>query len=458
MSGSDTILFPLSSIDQAGVETSASVFGYVLAEAIDTEALRLAAFRVIEKWRLLAGTVEWANKTYNIRVPLGPISHDRLRFTTSSATVPLGITYPTLADDSAAVLNRPPLTCFRHKDTPNSLSGHAKNAHPIISIHVSVFVDFTCVGISCSHGVLDGTGQGMFVRFLDDELHGRPWSPPSFSPANLMQKVIEDLNTGNPLFAEEPAMLANLKREFPPLGAGSLAAFAGKVGYEYFWHKAEDRGIFLGRNVVEKIVADAKRQNASHGRMSISTADILIAWVVKTIYEEEELYEKQQVALVSALSIRSTLAKVDKGIESWPHNAVTPCCSALTTQAAIKNGHVADLAYLHREAVDGVRTVPYMQSWIRHISTQGRPSVPARRRGVDVWTFTNQVLARPTEIDFGVPIAGFFYFFCPLQIDHTTVVNKLNGGYMLNAMLRAKRWEAIERAVQRLQVEHAEKA
>lgn len=108
-----------------------------------------------------------------------------------------------------------------------------------------------------------------------------------------------------------------------------------------------------------------------------------------------------------------------------PHNGVTPCCSALTTQAAVKTGRIADLARLHRQAIAGVRTLPYMQSWIRHITAQGRPSVPARRRGVDVWTFSNQVLANPTAISFEAPIAAFFYFMCPLAIDHTTVVNKV---------------------------------
>ena len=60
-----------------------------------------------------------------------------------------------------------------------------------------------------------------------------------------------------------------------------------------------------------------------------------------------------------------------------------------------------------------------------HINSQGRPSVTSRRRGVDVWTFTNQVMARPAEISFGVPTAAFFYIFCPINTDRTTVINKV---------------------------------
>lgn len=185
----DNVLVPLSSIDQAGVESSASVFSYVVAGPIDVEALRAAALRVVDKWRLLAGTVEWANKTYNIRVPLGTISDDRLRFTTMSPGTPLGIVFPELSDSSAVTVERPPTTLFRHKDTPNSLSAHAKSAHPIVSIHVVSYTDYTCgclcrlafvvidefregIGLNVCHGIMDATGQSMIVRFIDAELHG----------------------------------------------------------------------------------------------------------------------------------------------------------------------------------------------------------------------------------------------------------------------------------------------
>ncbi|EJD42120.1 hypothetical protein AURDEDRAFT_115134 [Auricularia subglabra TFB-10046 SS5] len=449
---SSTILVPLSSVDQAGVETSASVFAYVVLGTIDVDGLRQAALRVVDKWRLLAGTVEYSNKNYNIRVPLGPLPEGRVYFTTATSAAPLGIVFPELGHNSSVLLERPPLSCFRHKNTPNSLSGHAKPPHPIVSIHVSTYSDYTCIGISCPHGALDGTGQAMVVHAIDAELHGRAWTPPAFGPTNLMQKILDQLNTGEALYKEEPPALANLKREFPALGAGSLAAFAGKVGYEYLWHKAEDRGIFLGKNVVEKIVAQAKQDAKEAGNGAfISTSDVLVAWVIKSIYDSEPLDEKQKVALVSALSFRSVLAKIDPTIETYPHNVVTPCVSELTSQSAIKKGRFADLALHHRKAVEGVRNLPYIQSWARHINSQGRPSIPSRRRGLDVWTFTNQVLARPTDISFGVPTSAFFYFFCPLQIEHTTVINKLNDGYVLNLMCRRNRWKAIEAALQKLQ-------
>lgn len=103
----------------------------------------------------------------------------------------------------------------------------------------------------------------------------------------------------------------------------------------------------------------------------------------------------------------------------------------MTTQAAIKTGRTFDLALLHRKAINGVRTLPYMQSWIRHINAQGRPSVPWRRKGADIWTFSNQVLTGPTDISFGPPTVAYFYFMPPIGIDHTTVLNKVRNSLEL---------------------------
>lgn len=44
-------------------------------------------------------------------------------------------------------------------------------------------------------------------------------------------------------------MLSYLKRELVPTGVRSVAGLAGRVGYEYLWHKAEDRALFLGKCV-----------------------------------------------------------------------------------------------------------------------------------------------------------------------------------------------------------------
>ena len=101
---SSSILIPLSSVDQAGVETSASVFAYVVLGSIDVDGLLQAAIRVVDKRLLLAGTVEYANKTYNVRVPLGPLPEGRVYFTTSSSTSPLGIVHPELNNNSSVAL------------------------------------------------------------------------------------------------------------------------------------------------------------------------------------------------------------------------------------------------------------------------------------------------------------------------------------------------------------------
>lgn len=81
---------------------------------------------------------------------------------------------------------------------------------------------------------------------------------------------------------------------------------------------------------MEKIVAEVKKDDKEMiGEARISTADIIVAWLIKvnlhhiivqvliwfiqTVYDGEPLHEKQQVALVSALSFRSVVAKVNEG-------------------------------------------------------------------------------------------------------------------------------------------------
>lgn len=57
---SESVLVPLSALDQNGVETSSITFGYILkTTTYDSKALDAAAGRLAEKWRLIAGRLEW---------------------------------------------------------------------------------------------------------------------------------------------------------------------------------------------------------------------------------------------------------------------------------------------------------------------------------------------------------------------------------------------------------------
>jgi hypothetical protein len=304
----DTVLVRLSDFDRRSIDTSSVLAGYVLKpEApFDAQAVDATMRRVAEKWRLLAGRIEWdkqvsmASSAYfvrlcspsptstppqdgvwAIRVPLGPLppSYKTHNFTTSISTSPLNVPSPTLTASSATVLHRPSLTPFVSPSTLSSNADFAKRQEPIIAIHVSVLSDCTCIGLSFPHGVFDATGMGEVIHALDAELNGKEWTAPALEEVNLVAKA----------FKEHEGMETD-ESELPPvlrdLAAGTwreMARLFSSFAYEYFWHRAKTCSVFLGEEVVKRIVEKVKEEalEESGGEQWVTTGDVLTAWVLK---------------------------------------------------------------------------------------------------------------------------------------------------------------------------------
>ncbi|EJD51008.1 hypothetical protein AURDEDRAFT_135268 [Auricularia subglabra TFB-10046 SS5] len=454
-----TLLVPLSSVDQAGVENTGSIYAYVVSGPFDADALRTAALRAADKWRLLAGKVEWdaGRWTYAIRVPLGAIEPD-VRFTrdTSQREKPLGVEVSQSGDNEARILRRPGLACFRHGGTQGSLAMHAKTSQPILSIHVCEFADATCIGVTLPHGVFDGTGAGMVIKALDAELNGRTWTPPPFGTENIMEDALRDISSYPSHDSDDSAelpQLAHFKREFNPVGVSSLASLVYGVGYEYLWHRAEDRALFLGRDVVERIVSRTQEGiRPLPPTENVTTGDILLMWFIQAAYGGDEDDDEHTISIASAVSLRTTLTKMNQDFATYPHNASIPTVLPLLTTTQLKRSSIGELALAHRAAINALRTLPYVQAWSQYIAEIGRPVVPARRRTSDAWLFSNQVLGAPTDISFGprVDLRAFYFLLAPFLPDHSVVINKINGGYVMQGYVRRARWNAIERVLQEL--------
>lgn len=152
-----SVLVPLSSVDcRAGVESLLSVFCYVLAGRIDSDVVRDAALRVIEKWRLLAGRIERGDDTYNVRVPTGTLDEDepRLHFTTCLSSSPLPTAVEPLDETSACTIAPPAYGFFVDKDTSGSLAAMSTSGAPILNIHIHSFADYTCTYAPATRDVL----------------------------------------------------------------------------------------------------------------------------------------------------------------------------------------------------------------------------------------------------------------------------------------------------------------
>jgi hypothetical protein len=282
---STTVVLPLSGIDHSAVSTATVTYGYVV-EGVDEARLTSAASRVVEKWRLLAGRLEWNpdSKRYHIRtIPTPhslPDNHARVTFTfTYLPTVSLGPYISEQTSDTISVLTTPPISHFRDSSTPNSLSQYASRNLPLISIHVSRFADGACIGIVFPHGVFDAIGMGMFVKFLDAEIHGKEWNPPALRTVNMLERALSDIRESPPM--DHSLGLAHVQRNYSGLGVTSIVSLLASLLYENYWHKTEQRVLYIGGNIVKQIVDKVKEEVTAQGKGWVSTGDILLAWFLK---------------------------------------------------------------------------------------------------------------------------------------------------------------------------------
>ncbi|KAG6915829.1 hypothetical protein DXG01_009662 [Tephrocybe rancida] len=440
---SDSILVPLSALDQNGVETSSITLGYIL-KSVDGAALEAAAKRLVDKWRLLAGRLEWSKdlSTWCIRVPLeGNVSH-RVKFTTNKLAVPLSDTPITiLGESSAEILTRPALKNFRHSSTPSSLSAFSSSNSPIVSIHVTELANCTCIGISVPHGVFDAFGIGQVIRGLNAELGYRPWVVPVFSETNIMRETLNELAAASPLYGEEPATLADVRREFAATNVRNVVTFGAGIAYEYLWKKANVKAVYLGEAVVKGMVQKVKDEVKKSGAGWVSTGDVMVAWFLKTAFAKET--DKNLVCVTTTISLRSTLADKDPAFENYTHNSIMPCSMAPLTKTELATKSLAELAVLNRQTIDAVRNVPFVQAYNHWVAKIGGNAIPTRRLGADSWIFSNQVIGHLDEIDFGSEMFAFWHWNAPLIPDHSVLLNKFKGGYIIEAGIRPSRWDAI---------------
>ncbi|KAG5640586.1 hypothetical protein DXG03_008005 [Asterophora parasitica] len=442
------MLVPLSTLDQLLGRTGITM-GYVI-KSVDNATLEAAGKRVVDKWRLLAGRLERNPSTsmWSIRVPLEGEVSDRLQFTTSKLAVELDAPIIPVDAMSSEILVRPDLKYFRHPSTPNSMSAFSSSNAPILFIHVTELSNCACVGISVPHGVFDAFGLGQIIRSLDAELNGKAWTPPPFSETNIMDETLQELKAAAPLYTNEPAALIDVKRELVPPSLTNVACIGADIAYEYLWQKAEVKAVYLGENVVDEMVRKVKDEVKSFGTGFVSTGDIIVAWFLKTAYLRET--DKNAVYVSTMVSIRSPLEEKNPAFNSYTHNCLMPCCCPSLSKEEIASKSLAELAVIHRKAIDDMRNIPFIQAYNHWVAKIGGVAMPTRRRGADSWVFSNQIVGHLDEIDFGSEMSAFWHWNLPFAVDHSVILNKFKGGYIIEAVVRRSRWEAVAEEVERM--------
>jgi len=280
----DTVVVSLSDIDHMGGDM-VSITVALIMHHVDVQALKEAADRVVEKWRLLAGRVKRnpsSPSAYQIQVPLGPLSkgYRRVDFTEATQMLSVRASFPPSSSSEALLLYPPAIKLFRHPDTPNSLKALCSRRATLLSIHVTHLPDHDCIGLTFPHGVFDGFGMAHVLHGLTSELHGREWTPfPLNSKRNVLDEEIAALreqdSLADPMTRKE--LLRGFTFDWATFNLKNLLKFGASVAYEILLQKAERRAIFLSADTVAQLVHRVRAGEKDRP----STSDILYAWFFK---------------------------------------------------------------------------------------------------------------------------------------------------------------------------------
>ena len=229
---------------------------------------------------------------YRVRVPIGPLPPGYAAFSLTSRTSNMPITdfiqlpLPFASD----VL---PNSLFLDPSAPQTPDLWDKNQLPLTYWHLTYFKqpgqEYTCIGVTFPHGLLDGMGIAAVVHALESETLGRPWAAPApLIPGeneNKMQSFL-DMTALTTKADGEP-----LKKNYHAVsivGIWFILNFLLWHIWQQVWHKSRRRLVLLPPKVYEKLVCDAREAMAREGKADVrlSTGDVLAAWILKVCFLE----------------------------------------------------------------------------------------------------------------------------------------------------------------------------
>ncbi|KAK4705055.1 hypothetical protein P7C70_g1152, partial [Phenoliferia sp. Uapishka_3] len=458
----ETTLVPLSFLD-TGSSSLSLTFAFILDSLnYNTSKLDLAVGRVCQKWRLVAGRLEFdaQAKAWGVRVPISetlPKSYKTHTFTTSS--LPPLAPVDVFTDATAEVVSRPAMSTFRGPYTPAGSSAYEKYDLPFLSIHCSSdSATRTHIGITAPHVVFDGIGLGMIWKAISAELSGASWEAPTLYTENLLLKALAhapSTQAGTTTDDSDPPF-----RDWTSPTVGAVVKMLGSMAYEYLWKKAEIREMRIGKDVADHIVSRVKADvaTASGGEEFVSTADVLAGFFIKNAYNGERSRNLVSVNLMCSLSslFPTIPGYPDGALNSFCHNSFAPSPLPLFSVPELQAMTVGDLALLHRKAIVASRSVEKAKAYVEWARTIGGRATPVRHwGGVDHWMFVSEVAAGLAEIEWGqgAKVQGHWVDPMPVHPDHMATVNSIRGGYVVMCGMRRSRWEAVRQELRNVEAE-----
>ncbi|KAF9004766.1 hypothetical protein BDQ17DRAFT_1240912 [Cyathus striatus] len=318
---------PFSVFDRM-FERTAFVTGWLVEGIIDDSALSLALEKVTTKWRMLAGRIRSSNDSetgWSIAIPPEPLPAEYRKFvvTTSTSDTPLS-QYIHLPISTVSPSLPPSL--FIHPSTPRNYAKWESENYPLTCWHLTYFPPmlsedgkgYTCLGFARCHGAFDGVGAAMIVRALSSEMKGDDWEIPYIMPKDLTENPISRAVKLLPSNADS----VDHYRGFSVLGIfGSLRLIAWHL-LEKWWRGANRQIVLVPKSAITALVGDV-RSKISEDSLTVTTGDIIVAWVFKTIYSKGSS-PSTIVHCSNLASFRTVLADEGSSLAKYPHNAFIP--------------------------------------------------------------------------------------------------------------------------------------
>lgn len=153
----------------------------------------------------------------------------------------------------------------------------AETDSPLISILCSKFKNITTIGINVNHAFLDGGGLMMLSNAINEELDQslKKSEPIPLSEENLLQKNYREITELKGVGVGEAPLREICKKTFI-----STSKWIVNWLWEYYWHGSRVRTIYIGRDLLAKVVSGAKAEASLEGTF-VSTPNILMAWLLK---------------------------------------------------------------------------------------------------------------------------------------------------------------------------------
>ena len=188
----------------------------------------------------------------------------------------------------SVVSTPPPTSLFLHSSTPRSSAAWASRQHPLTCWHVTLFPhdgkEYTCIGVTFSHGVFDGMGISFFVHALEAEMLGREWEvPPPLHGGLNVNELQESLDVAfDQSSGTASGNMLITYRGVTVVTAWTVIMFFLWHLWQRWWHQAEGRVILLPAKARATLVDRVRKETESSiGGVRLSTGDILVAWFFK---------------------------------------------------------------------------------------------------------------------------------------------------------------------------------